>query len=229
MKQDRCRGSTLDYLTLSPDGHGEGASIPLIICLHGYGADTHDLTGLASAISPCDYRYVFPNGPLPAFDGADSTLRAWYERGGNESPGAVRDALAALHGLVEEVQRRYAVPPGRMLLLGFSQGGAMALRYGLPLPEQFAGLAVLSGSLRRVEDLHSGLPARRDQLIFVAHGMYDDLIPVEWSRQVADFLQGQGYRPTYRTYWIGHQISPAELTDVRNWIRTTLPATRPPA
>ena len=62
---------------------------PAIVCLHGYGANMEDLTGLASALDPTGYQYVFPNGPLPAFDGADLSMRTWYERGGNESPEAV--------------------------------------------------------------------------------------------------------------------------------------------
>jgi phospholipase/carboxylesterase len=223
MKQTASRGSTLEYLTLYPDGHAEGAAYPLILCLHGYGADMHDLAGLAEALDPTGYLYVLPSAPLPAFDGADVTARAWHERGGNESPEAVRDALAALDGLAREVLTRYRVPAGRALLLGFSQGGALALRYGLPRSEVFAGLAVLSGSLKRVEDLRADLPAARRQPIFVAHGTNDPLVPVAWSREVVTFLEGQGYRPVYRTYPLGHTIGPRLLADLREWLTGTLP------
>jgi phospholipase/carboxylesterase len=223
MRQAVAQGSTLQYLTLYPDDHADGADCPVIFCLHGFGADMTDLAGLAEALDPSGYVYVLPNAPLPAFDGADPTARAWYERGGNESPEAVREALAALDGLVSEVLRGLRVPAGQALLLGFSQGGALALRYGLPRPEAFAGLAVLSGSLRRVEDLRAGLPPTRKQRIFVGHGTRDPLVPLAWSRELVAFLEGQGYRPEYRTYPIGHTIGPRVVQDLRGWLAATLP------
>ncbi len=226
MKQTVTRGSTLEYLTVFPHDYTEGAAYPLIFCLHGYGADMHDLAGLAAALDATRYIYVLPNGPLPAFDGADVTARAWHERGGNESPEAVRDALAALDGLVSEVLARYRVAAGQAVLLGFSQGGALTLRYGLPRPEMFAGLAVLSGSLKRVGDLRANLPATRKQPIFVAHGTKDPLVPVAWSREVVAFLEGQGYRPVYRTYPIGHMIGPRMLADLREWVVRIAPQTK---
>src|SRR5271168_4715564 len=151
MKSSIDRGSTLDYLTVFPDNYLEGGAYPLIILLHGFGANKDDLSGLAPVIDRTGYLYVLPDAPLAAVDGP--TIRAWYARGGKESPAAVREALAALDGFVGEVTARFRVPPARTLLAGFSQGGAMGLRYGLPRPDLFAGIAVLSGSLRRVEDL----------------------------------------------------------------------------
>src|SRR3954454_767738 len=105
--------STLDYLTVYPDGFEAGVEYPLILCLHGYGADMHDLAGLAPALDPSGCLYVLPNGPLPAFDGSDCIGRAWYERRGEGSPEAVHTALTALDGFVQEVLRRYRVPAGK--------------------------------------------------------------------------------------------------------------------
>ena len=207
-------GGILDYLTVFPDNFSEQASYPLIICLHGFGADMHDLSGLAPLLSSTGYLYVLPGAPL--FDSNDPTARAWHERGGNESSIAVQEAMAALDGFTTEVLTRYRVEAGKSLLLGFSQGGAMALRYGLPRPERFAGIAVLSGSLRRVEDLLPNLPPEHTQPIFVAHGRQDSLVPLEWSRNLITFLEKQGYRPIYKTYPIDHQISPSLVADLRN-------------
>ena len=187
------RGSSLDYLTVYPDDCVEGKPYPLILLLHGFGANKDDLSGLASVIDRTGYVYVLPDAPLAAAD--DPTIRAWYERGGKESPEAVREALAALDGFVGEIIARFHVPPGRALLAGFSQGGAMSLRYGLPRSDLFAGIAVLSGSLRKVDDLHAGLPTERKQPIFVAHGQHDSMVPFEWSRDLVAFLEAQGYRP----------------------------------
>jgi len=218
------RGSTLEYLTLYRDAYDKEKPYPLIVCLHGFGANMEDLTGLVSAIDTCGYIFVFPNGPVAALDGADASLRAWYERGGNESPKAVRFALQAFDGFLQEVLASYRVPAGKVVLLGFSQGGAVALRYGLPRPDLFAGIAVLSGSLRRVEDLRPDLPATKDQPIFVGHGTWDSLVPVEYSHKLVAFLEGEGYQPFFRTYPMDHQISLAELRDLGPWVRKVLPA-----
>jgi len=221
MKSSVDRGMSLDYLTIYPDGYVEGRAYPLIILLHGFGANKEDLSGLAPVIDRSHYLYALPDAPLSAAD--EPTMRAWYERGGKESPAAVREALAALDGFVSEVVARFRVSPGRALLGGFSQGGALSLRYGLPRPELFAGIAVLSGSLRQVNDLLAGLPAERTQPIFVAHGQHDSLVPFAWSQDLLAFLQMQGYQPTYQAYPIDHEISAAEVSDLRSWIKQVLP------
>lgn len=225
MKTTVYRGPTLDYLTVYPDDFAEGKSCPLIICLHGFGANKDDLSDLAPLLSSTGYLYVFPDAPLATVD--DPASRAWYERGGNESPEAVRHALAALDGFIKEVLSRYQVSAGQVLLLGFSQGGAMALRYGLPRPDLFAGIAVLSGSLRRVEELLPDLPVERTQPVFIAHGEDDLMVPVEWSQRLFTFLEEHGYRPTYQTYPIGHQISPGLMADLRAWGKKVLPPCLP--
>ena len=99
----------------------------------------------------------------------------------------------------------------------------MALRHGIPRPEVFAGLAVLSGSLCQPEDLRATLPVLRDQPLFLAHGTNDPLVPVEWGRRVAAFLKEAGYSPIYREYPTGHEISPALFAVMANWITRTQP------
>jgi phospholipase/carboxylesterase len=222
MKTSVDRSSSLDYLTVYPDGYDEAERYPLIICLHGFGANKEDLSGLAPVIDRTGYVYVFPDAPLSAAD--EPSVRAWYERGGRESIAAVREALAALDAFVVEVLARFRVLPGRALLMGFSQGGALSLRYGLPHPDLFAGIAVLSGSLRRVDDLLADLPAERKQAVFVAHGRHDSLVPIEWSQDLVAFLTAQGYQPVYKTYPMDHEISPALVTELRSWIKETLSA-----
>lgn len=215
------RGPSLAYLTVYPDGYAEGKPYPLIILLHGFGANKDNLSDLAPLIDRTDYIYVLPDAPLSAAD--EPTIRAWYERGGKESPAAVREAIASLDGFVKEVIARFRVPAGRVLLGGFSQGGAMSLRFGLPRPDLFAGIAVLSGSLRQLDDLTPTLPVERTQPLFVAHGRHDTMVPFEWSKDLVAYLEAQGYRPTYKAYPIDHEISPALLRDLRNWIKRVLP------
>jgi len=223
MQAAASRGSTLEYLTVFPDNYTPSVPYPLIICLHGFGADMRDLAGLAPAIDQSGYVYVCPNAPLTVPIGPGHAGRAWYEPGGNANPAAVERALTALDTLMHEVLERYQVPARRALLLGFSQGGAMTYRYGLPRPEMFAGVVVLSGALRTPEALLSRLPAVRDQRIFIAHGTEDPLVPIEWSREAVSFLEVQGYGPVYREYPMGHEINFAVLEDLTPWIHTVLP------
>ncbi len=222
MKTVASQGSTLEYLIVFPDNYQAGAPYPVIICLHGFGADMRDLAGLAPTIDQTGYLYICPNAPLTVPIGPGYTGRAWYERGADANPAPVERALQALDTLMREVMDRYQVPSGQALLLGFSQGGAMTYRYGLPRPELFGGLVILSGALRDAESLRSQLPAARDQRIFIGHGTEDPLVSIEWSREAVAFLETQGYRPVYREYPMGHEINFAVLDDLIPWIHKVL-------
>jgi phospholipase/carboxylesterase len=224
MKAVESRGSTLQYLTLFPDNYEAGQPYPLIICLHGRGADMRDLAGLAPAIDQHGYLYICPNAPVTISIGPGYTGQAWYEPGGNPSPAAMEQALTALDGLVREVFTEYQVTAGQALLLGFSQGGAMTYRYGILRPDIFAGLAILSGALRHPEALLPHLPSTRDQRLFIAHGTHDPVLPVDLSRDAVAFLAAQGYQPLYREYPMGHEITLDVLNDLTPWIHQTLPS-----
>jgi phospholipase/carboxylesterase len=222
MRHEVHRSSTLEYLTLYPDGYQQSATSSLLVWLHGFGANMYDLAPVAGAISLSSCLHLLPNAPLGGFDGPEGTVRAWFERGGKEKPESVRLALAALDVFVQEVLVKFSVPAGQALLLGFSQGGNLALRYALPRPELFAGVAALSCSLRRPDDLRANLPVTRSQSIFMAHGVEDEMIDVECSRQVVAFLAEQGYRPIYQEYPMGHEITEAVVADLTGWISKTL-------
>ena len=212
----------LEYLTLLPDGYDASRPYPLIIWLHGFGADMHDLAGLAELVGPTDYIHVLPNAPLGGFGAGDGTIRAWYERGGKEKQESVRLALEAIDTFTSTILSRFHVPDRKALLVGFSQGGSLALRYGLTKPDRFAGLAILSGSLKRVEELGETLPPARDQALFVAHGVHDLLVPVSWGRRAASYLREQGYAPEYREYPIAHAIGDEEIVALRAWVARVL-------
>jgi phospholipase/carboxylesterase len=223
MKAVEGRSSTLAYLTVFPDNYAAGQAYPMIVCLHGRGADMRDLAGLAPAIDQQGYLYICPNAPVTISIGPGYTGQAWYEPGGNPSPAAMEQALAALDGVIRDVFGQYQVAPGQAILLGFSQGGAMTYRYGMLRPEMFAGLVILSGALRNPSALLPHLPAGRDQRIFIAHGTDDPVVPIDLSREAVSFLEAQGYQPRYREYPMGHEISLEVLNDLMPWIHETLP------
>ena len=132
--------------------------------------------------------------------------------------------MELLETFFDEVIEQYHVSPGRIVLTGFSQGGSMTYRCGLVRPDIFAGLAALSAAISDPEELRQRLPPERNQPIFVAHGIHDDIAPVERARQARDFLEGEGYSPDYREYPMRHEISQQVLDDLVPWIHRVLPA-----
>ena len=226
MKMVQGRGGGLDYVGVYPVDYQPEKSYPLIALLHGFGANMHDLAGLASHIDPRRYVYVCPNGILPMQLGPGFTGYAWTPLLGEKTIADVHRAEAAIVGFVEEMMRVHGVSEGRVLLAGFSQGGMMTYQVGLPRPEVFGGLSALSARIDEEEEILERLPAGRSQPIFIGHGTQDALISVEAGRTSRDFLQKAGYDPVYREYPMGHQICEEELEDLSLWVRETL-ATAP--
>ena len=106
------------------------------------------------------------------------------------------------------------------MLLGFSQGGGLTYRFGLPRPDRFAGLAALSCSLRDPDAVKQSLPEVRDQNIFIAHGTQDN---PERAQEASEFLKSEGYSPLYKEYNMGHEITQEVLDDLVPWIHQVLP------
>src|ERR671922_2662376 len=125
MKAVEGRSSALEYLTVFPDNYEAGRAYPMIVCLHGRGADMRDLAGLAPAIDQTGYLYVCPNAPVTIPIGPGYSGRAWYEPASNPNQAAMEQALTALDGVIRDVFAHYQVASGEAILLGFSQGGAM--------------------------------------------------------------------------------------------------------
>ena len=226
MEAKEYQGKELKYLVIHPDGYDPEEDYPMIVLLHGYGANMHDLAGLCPAIDPEGYLYACPNAPLTF------QIRPGYEGFGWMPPmppmgtGTIEDARRAVETLdpfFDEVMEQYHVPKGRVILGGFSQGGGMTYRCGLKRPEVFAGLAALSSTMPDKDDLKAQLPAQRTQPIFISHGTHDQLAPVERAQEARDFLQSEGYSPSYKEYPIRHEITQEVLDDLVLWIKGVLP------
>ena len=223
MQGQQHQGKGLKYLTLLPDDYDPQASYPLIIMLHGFGANMQDLAGLAPVINSRGYIYAFPNAPI-AFDlGGGSPGYGWTSPRGQSTPEEMQTAEQLLAVFFEEVSQQFQVAPGRALLLGFSQGGGMTYRCGLGRPETFAGLAALSASLPDPEILQDRLPEARTQPIFVAHGTGDPMIAAERAHAARRFLEEAGFPLEFHEYAMGHEISQDVLRDLIPWIAKVLP------
>ena len=203
------------------------APVASVIVLHGLGADGHDFVPICdeldlSAVGAV--RYVFPHAPVrPVTVNGGYRMRAWYDILGTEidrredEPG-LRLSLGAVHRLVDrEVER--GIAPGRIVLMGFSQGCAMTLLAGLRYPERLAGLAGLSGYLplaaTTAAERHA---ANADVPVFLAHGSADPVIPIARGRASRDALVALGHAVEWHEYAMPHSVCAEEVGDLNRWL-----------
>ena len=202
-----------------------------VIWMHGLGADGHDFEPIVPELGLPDslpVRFVFPHAPMrPVTINAGMVMRAWYDVGGQggtrrEDEQGVRASQRAIEALIEREKKR-GLTAGKIVLAGFSQGGAMALQTGLRHPERLAGLLVLSSFLPLPDALAAeASPANRDVPIFMAHGTHDPLIPVSRARDSRDHLLALGYRVQWREYPMAHAVCAEEIADLFEWLRRVL-------
>ena len=199
-----------------------------VIWLHGLGADGHDFEPLVPALglpATLPVRFVFPHAPMrPVTINGGMVMRAWYDirpEGGErrEDAAGVREAQARIEALIAR-ERTRGVAAGRIVLAGFSQGGAMTLHTGLRHAERLAGILALSCFLPVADTLAAeASPANRDVPIFMAHGTHDAIIPLARARHARDVLQGLGYRVDWHEYPLPHAVCDAEVADLSRWLR----------
>jgi phospholipase/carboxylesterase len=202
-----------------------------IVWMHGLGADGHDFAPIVPELQlrlPEPVRFVFPHAPMRAVTiNHGAVMRAWYDVravGGErrEDADGVRASQAEIEALVAREKAR-GIPAERLVLAGFSQGGAMALHTGLRHPERLAGIMALSCFLPLADALgREASPANRDVPIFMAHGAYDDLIPLARARHAHDILVGLGWRVEWHEYPMPHSVCAEEIADISAWLTTVL-------
>ncbi len=217
-------GESLNYIVVHPDEYQSGSDYPLIILIHGFGADMTDLLGLAPAIDQQGYIYACPNAPIAMQTSPSTVGYAWempaaYLENSN-IPDSLPEPEPLLEVFIREVMERYQVRPGNVILGGFSQGGGLTYRIGLPKPEVFAGLVVMSSGLRDPDKLRGKLPAQKGQPVFISHGTMDN---PDRAREARAFLEAEGYKPQYKEYPMGHEISQDVIDDLVPWIHSVLP------
>ena len=231
MQARQIDGNSLRYLVVEPDDFDPHQEYPAVVLLHGFGASMTDLAGLSTMLDRTGYLYFFPNAPIPFPIGPGMTGYAWTPgRGTVDAHTAERAAERAeelLVGFFDEVAEQHGVTDGGIVMGGFSQGGMMTYRFGLPRPEKFAGLVILSGSVPNPDGLSDRLPEFRDQPVFVAHGTQDTMIGVGYARDSREFLASSGYEPEYHEYDMGHEINNDVMADLGSWLRNVMPPLRP--
>lgn len=230
MQARQIDGNSLTYIVVEPDNFDPQQEYPAVVLLHGYGASMTDLVDLSPMLDLTGYLYFFPNAPIPLQVGQGMTGYAWTPPRGSAdahtSERAAERAEELLVGFFDELSERHGVTDGGMVMGGFSQGGMMTYRFGLPRPDMFAGLVILSGSVPNPDGLAGRLPEFRDQPVFVAHGTQDDVVGIQSARDSREFLTSNGYKPEYHEYGIGHSISNDVMSDFGSWLRNVMPPLR---
>ncbi len=196
-----------------------------IIWLHGLGADGHDFEPIVPALElPADVslRFVFPHAPQrPVTINGGMTMRAWYDilsldAEGRADAAGVADSSAILEGLIaREIER--GIEPRKIVIAGFSQGGAIALHTAMQTGHELAGLMALS-TYMPLPDTLVNATSRKDIPIFMAHGSFDPVLRMEWGRTAADRLIEAGYRVDWHEYPMAHAVCPQEITDIGAWL-----------
>ena len=216
----------LETLDLEPAGPADAS----VIWMHGLGADAYDFYGIPPQLGlPAELRlrYVFPNAPrIPVTINGGLILRAWYDVYGFDARDQDERRIRQSAGWIDELVAREAergVPARRVVLAGFSQGGAMALFGGLRHPERLAGLMCLSAFLPLPDTLAAeASPANRTVPIFQAHGTADPMVPAALGRACRDRLVEAGCAVEYREYPMAHEVCSDEVRDVGDWLTGVL-------
>ena len=222
-EQRRVADDGLHYLAIFPDDYDAEADYPLVVMLHGFGANMQDLAGLAPSINRKGYVYVCPNAPIP-FELAPGMIGyGWHPPRGQATEEHFEQAETLLDAFFTEALAEFRAGDGRAVLLGFSQGGGMTYRMGLGSPDRFAALVALSASLPDPEVLRPRLPEHREQPVFVAHGLHDQMVSMDSARRTREFLDAENYNLSYHEYNMGHEIPVEVLRDMVPWVEAILP------
>jgi len=202
-----------------------------VIWLHGLGADGHDFEPIVpELVRPGEraLRFVFPHAPVrPVTLNGGYPMRAWYDitaldRGAAQDEAGIRASQQAITALIRQENER-GIASERIVLAGFSQGGAMALYAGVRYPQRLAGIMGLSCYLLQGARLEAERTAvNQSTPLFIAHGSQDAVVAAALGDEASRQLQAAGYKVEWHTYSMPHSVSPQEVTDIAAWLRRVL-------
>lgn len=213
----------------------ESAAAPdgSVIWLHGLGADGHDFEAIVPELGLAgrlNLRFVFPHAPVrPVTINGGMSMRAWFDiltldREGPQDEVGIRASGAALLQLLEREHER-GIPYEKIVLAGFSQGGAIALHTALRFEHRLAGLMALSTYLPLqssidAEVVSNAAAQTRDLPIFLAHGTFDPMLPIALGQHTLEVLTAAGYSAQWHDYPMAHAVCAEEIAHIRDWLLT---------
>lgn len=202
-----------------------------VLWLHGLGADGHDFEPVVPELVRPHWpalRFVFPHAPVrPITINNGVPMRAWYDIAGFDfahraDPAGLAESVAQAEALIAREGER-GIAPNRVLLAGFSQGGAVALSLALGRELPLAGVIALSTYLPGSSGHRAGAQAAT-QPVFMAHGSADPVIPVAESERSLQALQSLGFDVEWHRYPMAHQVCAEEIADLGQWMERRLAA-----
>ncbi len=206
---------SLNYIMSIPSGRT--GAMPLVVVLHGRGADANDLADIAPMIdSPEGYRFAFANASKPFEPYPGMTFGwTWFD-GWPPTPQSIAESRAKLLAFLDEIVDRYPPEGGKLLLAGFSQGGMMSLDVGFRTKQPLRGIVVMSGAIYEAE--LPDLRAHRDIPVLIVHGTDDDMIPVIAARRTRRVLEEHGIELEYHEFAMGHHVTEESMRVVADFI-----------
>lgn len=216
-----------DAVMLTPDK----APVAAVIWLHGLGADGFDFVPIVDELrlpATLPVRFVFPHAaPRPVTINNGYVMRAWYDIKGfgperAEDDAGIRESEVVVKRYIEQ-QIAQGIPAGKIVIAGFSQGGAIALQTGLRYQQRLAGVMALSTYLPLGASLATeASAANRDVPILMCHGVHDPIVPAQMGEASRDVLKGLGYRIEWHSYPMEHSVCMEEVVEISKWLQTRL-------
>jgi phospholipase/carboxylesterase len=202
-----------------------------VIWLHGLGADGNDFVPLVPELRlPGNWpvRFIFPHAPYrPVTVNNGAVMRAWYdinwgEGGFYQNQAQLKESVSVVDELVAREEKR-GIPGHRVVLAGFSQGGAVVMQALMQLSRPVAGVIALSAPVTHLEDLLKAAPAiNAGKPILLAHGTYDDIVPYRLGEQSHRLLEGAGWAVQWLSYPMGHSVCAEEVDRISGWLQQVL-------
>ena len=217
-----------DAVLLTPS---TGAATASVIWLHGLGADGHDFVPIVPDLrlpAALGVRFVFPHAPVRAVSlNQGLQMRAWYDIkvlsvDSSEDADGIADSAARVDEYLRR-ERSQGIAANRIVLAGFSQGGAMALHSGLRWAEPLAGILALSTYLPLRHLLAAEASAANHKTpILMCHGRNDPVVAVQYGQLSRDTLRQQGYAVQWKEYAMQHEVCATEIDDIAAWLMQVL-------
>jgi phospholipase/carboxylesterase len=202
-----------------------------VIWLHGLGADGHDFEPIVPELverGERALRFIFPHAPIqPVTINGGMAMRSWYDIVGFDRK-AIQDekGIRATDAIVRDLIKREndrGIPTERIVLAGFSQGGAITLYSGPRYPEKLAGMLALSCYLLMAQTFEAERSdANLETPIFMAHGTFDPVVDFRLGDESRLLLEAADYDVEWHRYTMPHSVCPQEIADIAAWLRKVL-------
>lgn len=215
----------LDCVELGPENAGAA-----VIWLHGLGADGHDFEPIVPELrlpETLNIRFVFPHAPVrPVSLNNGYPMRAWFDIHGlglqaDFNREHFDEILLEVERLIQREFER-GVPEERIVLAGFSMGGAVALGAGLGRARKLAGVMGLSTFLIDTPKAYIEFQQPKNTPVFMAHGEYDDIVPFTSGEGTCRRIEAAGYSPEWHVFPMPHSVCAEEIAAIREWLLKTL-------